>query len=209
VVRVGTRALRNVLSPAVAATIVSLGLWVAPAGAAPAPPIDGTGSATCNLIGKMAVKPALITGGTATSVSVKITSKLTGCTPDVETRIIGGSLTATGTWPTNDCDSVAATGLPTMQWTVKWRVAKGSQKLNPSVFTTSISGTLIDTLSDNMQVIAVTAAPNVSGSFRADAPLFDATPTMTPEQFTPARQGKGVTSPKWDLGLLSQSSFVS
>jgi len=204
---VGILKRRNVMSLAVVATIVSLGLTAAPSGATPPPPTNGTGIVTCNLVGKMAVKPALVTGGTATSVAVKVTSKLKGCTADVETQIIGGSVTATGTWPTNDCDTVAATGLPTMQWTVKWQVAKGTQKLNPSVFTTSISGTFIDQPGDNLQVLAVTGTGTVSGSFNADAMLFDATPTMALEQFTPTCQAKGVKSLKWNLGLLSQISF--
>ena len=199
---------KHAFTSSVAVTTVALGLSASPVGAS-APPIDGTGIVTCNLVGRLAIKPALKTAGTATSVAVKITSKLEGCTASDETQIIGGSVTATGTLSTNDCDTVAATGLPTMQWKVKWQVAKGTQKLNPSVFSNSLSGTFIDQPDDNLQVLAATAAGTVTGSFNADAVLFDATPSMPLEQFTPTCQAKGVKSLKWDLGLISQISFVA
>jgi hypothetical protein len=127
---------------------------------------DASGTASCTMAnGKLVISPPLSYSGTATSATFTFTAKLT-CTGT--SGVTGGTLKATGTSASNNCDPLATTGLPALTTTVDW---KG--KFNPSTIVFSDgnfaigSGVTITVPSTGPNPAAGTAT--VTGSF-ADEP---------------------------------------
>jgi hypothetical protein len=104
--------------------------------------IDGTGSIpTCPARGSIKLKPALVTGGSEVG-AVKVVSKSSGVcsggTGDGAT-IVGVKAKAAGTTAANTCTDFSGTASSDLALTFKYKVAKGSPKLNPSTATFSIA----------------------------------------------------------------------
>jgi hypothetical protein len=104
-------------------------------------PIDGVGSiATCPAEGSIKLKPGLVTGGAeagAVKLSVKTSGVCSGGTGDgapIESYKVKGA----GTTSSNTCASFGGATSTDLALTFKWKVAKGSPKLNPSTATFSL-----------------------------------------------------------------------
>ncbi|MGZ4688109.1 MAG: hypothetical protein ACXVKA_05595 [Acidimicrobiia bacterium] len=114
-----------------AVTLVLGGLGAASASAA-TPKVNASGTANCTLSnGKAKIHPALMNGGTATSVAFKFKASLS-CSGS--SGVTSGKIKATGTATSNDCAALANNGLPQTTSTVKW---KGVGKYNPSTIVAS------------------------------------------------------------------------
>lgn len=104
--------------------------------------IDGTGSMPlCPAGGDIKSKPALVTGGAEAGglkLKVKSIGACTGGTGDGST-VVSFKAKAAGTTATNDCTSFGGTSSGDLALTFKWKVAKGSPKLNPSTATFSLA----------------------------------------------------------------------
>jgi hypothetical protein len=123
--------LRKILIMASAATLLTAGLATSTAQAA-TPKVNAAGTASCTLFGgKAKIKPGLMSGGTATSVAFSFKAKLS-CSGS--SGVTSGKLKASGTATSNDCNSLANTGLPQTVSTIKW---KGTGKYNPTTIVAS------------------------------------------------------------------------
>jgi hypothetical protein len=104
--------------------------------------IDGTGSiATCPARGSIKLKPALVTGGSevgAVKFIAKSSGLCSGGTGDGAT-IVGVKAKATGTTAANTCTDLSGAASSDLALTFKYKVTKGSPKLNPSTATFSIA----------------------------------------------------------------------
>lgn len=117
------------VSSLVALLVAGLGATTAQAAN---PPVNATGTTNCTLShGKAKVKPALMNGGTATSVAFSFKANLT-CSGS--SGVTSGKLKASGTSNSNDCAALANTGLPQTTSTIKW---KGAAKYNPTTIVAS------------------------------------------------------------------------
>jgi hypothetical protein len=126
------------------ATVGALVFAAVPASAG-APPVNGTGKVgTCATTGQIAIKPALVTGGTATSSATKIKTKppkgavgpcpgATGDGLDVVSAQSSGVSTGTG----NDCGTLLGSQPSNLVLTVKWKMSKTAvnKKIAPSTIT--------------------------------------------------------------------------
>jgi len=98
------------------------------------PPIDGTGTVTCNVNGSLGFDPPLQASGTATVETVTLRAHLTQCSGTGDAvNIKTGSALVSGTTTSNDCLTVLTTP-PTeaRSGPLKWVVMPHTQKLNPS-----------------------------------------------------------------------------
>jgi hypothetical protein len=97
--------------------------------------IDGTGSVpTCPTSGTIKIKPGLMTGGVLPG-EVKVVAKSSGvCSGGYGdgATIVGVKIKGAGTTATNECSSFDGTTSTDVAVTLKYKVAKGSPKLNPS-----------------------------------------------------------------------------
>lgn len=103
------------------------------------PPADGTGTVgTCSINGSIKLKPALVTGGTSAG-SVKAKAKGDGCTGGTMdgANVVSFKAKGTGTTTSNDCANLLGPQPSTISLSVKWKVSKGSPKLNASTITFS------------------------------------------------------------------------
>ena len=117
--------------------ILAAGMIVITSGAAMAlPPIDGTGTVgTCVETGKIKLKPALVNGGTEPGTTkVKAKGTCSGGTLD-GANVVSTKAKGSGTTTTNDCVNLIGTSASNLTLTIKWKVAPGTQKLNPSIAT--------------------------------------------------------------------------
>jgi hypothetical protein len=92
-------------------------------------PVDASGTAHCTVAGTATLRPGLVIGGTATTVSFLLHAQLT-CSG--ASGVVRGKLVANGTTSTNDClseDSPPTFGTVTVKW------SKPRAKLNPSTIT--------------------------------------------------------------------------
>lgn len=100
--------------------------------------IDGTGAIpTCPATGKLKLKPAIVTDG-AEAGGVKVTAKTSGvCSGGIGdgSTIVSYKVKASGTTTANTCTDFSGTDSSDLALTFKWKVAKGSPKLNPSTAT--------------------------------------------------------------------------
>ena len=156
---------------AVAAVLVALPVGDAPAGPAAATartPTDASGVAGCVLSkGSMTIDPGLRFGGTATSVTYALSAKLR-CTYG-SAGVKGGTMTASGTGPSDDCGVLAGTGLPAITATVDW---KGGFAPSTIVFSNgnfAIDGTTISIDLPSTGPSPAAGTTTVAGSF-ADEP---------------------------------------
>jgi len=103
--------------------------------------IDGGGSIpTCPSLGKIDLKPALVTDGSVAGiVKLKVASSgaCSGGTGD-GSSIVNFKAKGAGTTATNTCTSFDGATSSDLALTFKWKVAKGSPKLNPSTATFSL-----------------------------------------------------------------------
>lgn len=111
------------------------------AAAALAAGIDGTGSvATCPAKGKLNLKPALLatpTGAGAIKLGVKSSGACSGGTGD-GANIVSFRARGAGTTLANTCTDFNGTSSTDLAVTIRWKVAKGSPRLNPSTATFSL-----------------------------------------------------------------------
>jgi hypothetical protein len=131
--------LRRIVLVSSLVTLLVAGLGTATAQAAK-PKVNASGTASCTLSnGKAKVKPALVNGGTATSVafSFKATLSCSG-----SSGVTSGKIKATGTSNSNDCGALANTGLPQTTSVVKW---KGAAKYNPTTIVASNGNAVVGT----------------------------------------------------------------
>jgi hypothetical protein len=103
--------------------------------------IDGTGSIpTCPTSGIIKIKPGLMTGGVLPG-EVKVVAKSSGvCSGGTGdgANIVGVKIKAAGTTATNECSNFDGTTSADLAVTIKYKVAKGTPKLNPSTGTFSL-----------------------------------------------------------------------
>lgn len=101
------------------------------------PPIDGTGTVgTCSLNGSIKLKPALVTGGTsAGGVKAKAKSVTCGGGTMDGANVVSFKAKGVGTTTSNDCANLIGPQPSTLALSVKWKVSKGSPKLNASTIT--------------------------------------------------------------------------
>jgi hypothetical protein len=134
--------------------------------------IDGTGTVgTCPTAGSIAIKPALVTGGTSpNALSVKTkTPKGSACSGGTGdgANVISAASKGGGTGTTNDCATLVGSQPSNLSLTIKWKTAKGTSKLNPS------------TISITTQTGSISTTPANHGQ-------FDVTGTVTAGSFSGA-----------------------
>lgn len=119
--------------------VLAAGLMVLSSGVAmAAAPIDGSGTVgTCVVSGSIKIKPALKNGNVgpaALKAKAKGKETCSGGTGD-GANVISIKAKGTATTTTSDCSGLAGTTPSTLVLTVKWKVAPGTQKVNPSTVT--------------------------------------------------------------------------
>jgi hypothetical protein len=109
---------------------LSLGLVLAlgSAATAAAPPVDASpDTVICNtVIGTVAIKPALVNGGTATSTLITVKGTLNGCsvTGPNPVTVLSGSFSGKLTGTTNNCTSLLGSATVAGSLTVKWKTVE-------------------------------------------------------------------------------------
>jgi hypothetical protein len=94
----------------------------------------------------------------------------------------------------NDCNSLAMTGLPAFNATIKWKVAKGTQKLLPTTanfVATPPSGLNLSGPGGSI-VITINGTDQAGGSFSGNAVTVSADTDQTVTDFVNACGGKGL-----------------
>jgi len=82
--------------------------------------VAATGTANCTMAkGSMTTSPGLQFGGTATSETFTLSAKL-ACGSG-SSGVKGGTISASGSGPSNDCGVLANTGVPTLVGTIDWK----------------------------------------------------------------------------------------
>jgi len=127
------------MSAVVAVAVLGMAL---PAGAAT--PINGTGKVHCQITGTIKFNPPLVNGGTGTG-HVTVKAKLASCTGGTGdgAHVVSASSVGSATTTNHDCNDLAGPQASNLTSTVKWKVSKGSSKLNPSTvkYDTTTGGT--------------------------------------------------------------------
>lgn len=145
----------------------------------------------CTLTGKATFKPGLKTGGTAASVAIAFSGKLSACSgTGTGANVTGGTVKATGTGTSNNCTTLATTSLPTITATTKWKVKKKTPKLADTT-TKFTSGSV--TIGTNITVALSGSA--TGGAFSGDSASATAVTDQTASQFaTACGSKKGLSS---------------
>jgi hypothetical protein len=123
-------------------------------------PIDGTGSVgNCPTRGIIKIIPGLVNGGTLPDV-IKVKTKppkgFIGPCPGASgdgANVVAGKGKGEGTGTANDCGNLLGPQPSNIVLTVKWKVAKGTPKLNPS------------TVSITTQTGGISSSPPSHGQF--------------------------------------------
>jgi len=114
-------------------------------------PINGVGDiGTCPVIGQIKLKPALTFTASAVPIAIKAKAASSGACAGGSgdgTTVTAFKAKGTGTTMTGDtCTSLNGPSSSNLTLTVKWKVSKGSPKLNGSTitFTNQTGGTAMD-----------------------------------------------------------------
>ena len=73
-------------------------------------PINGTGTVSCAIVGKLKFNPPLSSTGTATSETITVSANLNGCSGTGDGATVAkGKATGTSTTTTNNCSGLTGT----------------------------------------------------------------------------------------------------
>jgi major membrane immunogen (membrane-anchored lipoprotein) len=148
------------------ALLLTVPLLVQPVGAGvaagAAQVVDASGKAACTVsAGQLVVAPGLTFGGTATSATFTFTGTLT-CTGT--SGVTGGTFTATGSSTSNNCSTLAGTGIPSISATIDWNGDFAPSNIVFSDGNFSL-GTAITILLPSIGPAPPTGTTTVTGSF--------------------------------------------
>jgi hypothetical protein len=136
---------------------------VVPAGAkGKPPPVTWSGTVSCKVNAKISYSPPLRAGGTATSETITLKTKLFDCTGTVDgARVANGKSTVVTTASTNDCTAVLTAPGGGVPGDIAWK--SSNPKLNPS---TVVLGP--GTTSQGPPITVDSTGSATAGSFNGD-----------------------------------------
>jgi hypothetical protein len=186
--------------------VTSLGITTASAAGG----VDGTGTGgSCPVAGKIGLKPPLAgfpSTDTTPPATVKISAKsvkgslCTGGTVD-GANVLSMKTSGSGTTPHSSCSSLVGANSVTFTVTVKWKVAKGTPKLNPSTITiTSATGGVAG---DGNATFDATGSVT-AGSFTGNSVTAHIETTSMSGDLATACNGKGIKK----LAFTANSTFT-
>jgi hypothetical protein len=163
----------NAPTRACLAALLAAGLGTAiaavPAVASPAPPppITGSGTVSCAVVGRLVFSPPLANGGTATSDTATLIANTNGCSGTGDGATIArGHVAGSVTLPSNDCTNLTSGSLPNLVANVAWHVKLHSPKLAASQVT--FIGMTVSVLPSG-KAQATLSGSDTGGSFNGDA----------------------------------------
>ena len=164
-------------------------------------PIDGTGTVSCSLAGKLSFSPPLSALGNPVATTVTLRAVLTNCSGTGDgANVVRGIVNVSGQSPTNDCltlltnaQSAARSG------PLRWVTARGTPRLNPSTIELDTAA-----FSAGPPITVDTGGSATAGSFAGDT---SASHTVVMETFDRLRSlclGRGLRA----IHFLPGSTFA-
>ncbi len=129
------RSLKRPLTVMVAAAFAASFAFVSSAGATPPPPIDGTGSVSCDVVASLKFNPPL-SAGTAVPTDITFKATLKNCTGTGDgANVKMGKSGSVRSVPSFNCFSLLDTPTSALAGNLNWVARPHTTKLNPSVIT--------------------------------------------------------------------------